>query len=254
MTFFTDYAVVNSDTVTHSHTVALNFHLHRFSSAQHRWANFADSHWYLDSMAIKAANGYSVFCRQDFVGIDYGMVDCATYAPLPDYYSAILWTELMGTTALAATSTSPSVRAYAHCSPSSGPSSSGPSLSGPSSGEDGKPTAGDGTAGGGTAEGGVTILLLNLDNSTTRNVTLNGFSAAAPRVEWHLTGPGGAGSPKMALNGKLLVAKVAGTEYELPSLAGRAVPPSPQAAGPVVVEMAPASIAFVKLKASGVCA
>ena len=192
-------------------------------------------------MAIKAANGYSVFCRQDFVGIDYGMVDCATYAPLPDYYSAILWTELMGTTALAATSTSPSVRAYAHCSPSSGPSS----------GEDGKPTAGDGTAGGGST-GGVTGLLLNLDNSTTRNVTLNGFSAAAPRVEWHLTGPGGAGSPKMALNGKLLVAKVAGTEYELPSLVGRAVPPSPQAA--VVVEMAPASIAFVKLKASGVCA
>jgi hypothetical protein len=37
-----------------------------------RWANFADSHWYLDSMGVKAANGYSVFCRQDFVGIDYG--------------------------------------------------------------------------------------------------------------------------------------------------------------------------------------
>jgi hypothetical protein len=43
-----------------------------------RWANFADSHWYLDSMGVKAAAGYSVFCRQDFVGIDYGMIDCAT--------------------------------------------------------------------------------------------------------------------------------------------------------------------------------
>ena len=36
-----------------------------------RWANFADSHWYLDAMGVKAASGYSVFCRQDFVGIDY---------------------------------------------------------------------------------------------------------------------------------------------------------------------------------------
>ena len=35
-----------------------------------RWANFGDSFWYLDAMGSKAANGYSVFCRQDFVGID----------------------------------------------------------------------------------------------------------------------------------------------------------------------------------------
>jgi hypothetical protein len=45
-----------------------------------RWANFADSHWYLDAMGVKAAAGYSVFCRQDFVGIDYGMIDCSTYS------------------------------------------------------------------------------------------------------------------------------------------------------------------------------
>ena len=29
-----------------------------------RWANFGDSHWYLDAMGAKAANGYKVFCRQ----------------------------------------------------------------------------------------------------------------------------------------------------------------------------------------------
>jgi heparanase 1 len=34
----------------------------------HRWANFADSQWYLDAMGVKAANGYKAFCRQDFVG------------------------------------------------------------------------------------------------------------------------------------------------------------------------------------------
>lgn len=54
---------------------------------QMRWANFGDSFWYVDAMGAHAANGYSAFCRQDFVGIDYGMVDCATYDPLPDYYS-----------------------------------------------------------------------------------------------------------------------------------------------------------------------
>jgi hypothetical protein len=37
-----------------------------------RWANFANSFWYMDAMAAKAAHGFSVFCRQDFIGADYG--------------------------------------------------------------------------------------------------------------------------------------------------------------------------------------
>ena len=37
-----------------------------------RWANFANSFWYMDAMATKAAHGFSVFCRQDFIGADYG--------------------------------------------------------------------------------------------------------------------------------------------------------------------------------------
>ena len=61
-----------------------------------RWANFGDSFWYLDAMGTKAAGGYSVFCRQDFIGADYGMLDCATESPLPDYYAGILWSKLMG--------------------------------------------------------------------------------------------------------------------------------------------------------------
>ena len=61
-----------------------------------RWANWGDTFWYLDAMATKAANGYSVFCRQDFVGIDYGIVDCSTYDPLPDYFGGVLFGRLMG--------------------------------------------------------------------------------------------------------------------------------------------------------------
>jgi hypothetical protein len=58
---------------------------------------------------------------------------------------------------------------------------------------------------------------------------------------------------QMALNGKLLVAKVVagGTEYDLPSLEGQQQ--AAQAASPVV-NLAPASIAFVQLTTpTGVC-
>jgi hypothetical protein len=81
-----------------------------------RWANFGDSFWYLDAMALKAAHGYSVFCRQDFIGIDYGLMDCRDQTPLPDYYAALLWTTTMGREVLAVDSSAPLLRAYAHCS------------------------------------------------------------------------------------------------------------------------------------------
>ena len=82
-----------------------------------RWANFANSFWYMDSMATKAAHGFHVFCRQDFIGADYGLLDCETQMPLPDYYTSRLWTQLMGAGVLKATvSAGPrTVRAYAHC-------------------------------------------------------------------------------------------------------------------------------------------
>ena len=75
-------------------------------------------------------------------------------------------------------------------------------------------------------------------------------------LEWHLTGPHGMNATAMALNGKLLVAKVVagGTEYDLPSLDGRPSVLQPQQHAPPVVEMSPASIAFVQLTTpTGVC-
>lgn len=113
------------------------------------------------------------------------------------------------------------------------------------------------------------MLLINLDPTTKRSVTLHGLlSAASERgdtssgsgsgmLEWHLTGPDGMNATTMALDGKLLVAKVVagGTEYDLPSLEGQQSPPqmlrAPQAP---VVKLAPASIAFVRVPTStGVC-
>merc|ERR1712166_437302 len=83
-----------------------------------RWANFGDSLWYVDAMAAKARNGYSGFCRQDYIGGDYGMMDCLTGEPLPDYGSALLFGKLMGSKVLQAnmeTNNVTSVKAYAHC-------------------------------------------------------------------------------------------------------------------------------------------
>ena len=83
-----------------------------------RWSNFGDSFWYADALATKAKNGYSAMCRQDYIGADYGMTDCSTGAPLPDFYTGIVYSSVMGTTVLATEVVTPdasAVRAYAHC-------------------------------------------------------------------------------------------------------------------------------------------
>ena len=82
-----------------------------------RWANFGDSFWYADSLGSKAANGYQAHCRQDYIGADYGLGDCITGTPLPDYYTGMLFGKLMGPGVLWASVTSPgarAVRVYAH--------------------------------------------------------------------------------------------------------------------------------------------
>ena len=49
----------------------------------------------MDAIGVEAAGGCSVFCRQDFIGADYGVVDCLSESPLPDSFSGILWFQLM---------------------------------------------------------------------------------------------------------------------------------------------------------------
>ena len=140
----------------------------------------------------------------------------------------------MGTRVLRATSSDPMLRAYAHCSADHG--------------------------------GATAMLLIHLDPSMPRTVLVDGLGLPQPlhdnasgsgtMTEWHLTGPNGLNATQMALNGKLLVAKIVagGTEYDLPSLDGRITPMQQEDNGSISVEMAPASIAFVELDTpSGVC-
>jgi heparanase len=190
------------------------------SRSSMRWANFGNTFWYLDAMASKAAHGYSVFCRQDFIGIDYGMLDCETHAPLPDYYGGVLWSTLMGRGVLGAAvvAGAPSVRAYAHCAA-------------------------------GAAAVGATVLLLNLDAAANATVSLGRFGgqASTARKEWHLTGPNGTDSTTVALNGKALtfsVDPVSGGAV-LPALEGRVVARVPGQDD--VVHVQAASIVFVQV-------
>ena len=116
-----------------------------------RWAVYGNSLWYADALGAKAAAGYTGFCRQDYIGADYGLVDCSTGAPLPDFFTALAFATAMGQTVLSASKTvetvaaaAPSgsrVRVYAHC------------------------TAGGELDAAGDGKGSVSVLVINLSDS-----------------------------------------------------------------------------------------
>ncbi|XAR50001.1 Beta-glucuronidase [Bertholletia excelsa] len=101
---------------------------------------FVNSFWYLDQLAMAAKYDTRVYCRQTLVGGNYGLLDTTTFIPNPDYYSALLWHQLMGKEVLAVNaSTSPFLRSYAHCS---------------------------------RGRQGITLLLINLSNQTEYNISI----------------------------------------------------------------------------------
>ncbi|KAG0631490.1 hypothetical protein M758_1G257600 [Ceratodon purpureus] len=103
---------------------------------------FIMSFWYLDQLAMAASFNNKAYCRQTLIGGNYGLLNTTTFHPNPDMYSALLWKHLMGTRVLATTLEGyPQLRTYTHCQQ-------------------------------GTTTGGLTILLINLSNSTV-NVAVN---------------------------------------------------------------------------------
>ena len=142
----------------------------------------------------------------------------------------------MGQTVLRANSSDSTLRAYAHCSADSYTNDSVANVS----------------------VGQITVLLINLEPTMPRTVTLTGLprrqgNAGDNLKEWHLTGPNGTASTQMALHGKILEATPVSGGYKLPALDGRVVPGS-LAGASVQVAMAPASISFIQVPASeGAC-
>jgi hypothetical protein len=82
-----------------------------------RWAStFLDSFRYLNQLGSLARRGVQVNLHNTLAASDYGLLDEKTYEPRPNYWAALLWRKLMGTTVLdAGTSPAPSLHLFAHC-------------------------------------------------------------------------------------------------------------------------------------------
>ena len=81
------------------------------------WAStFLDTFRYLVEHASLAQHGVKVIMHNTLASSDYGLLDENTFEPRPNYWAALLWRKLMGTTVLGpGTPPAPDVYAYAHC-------------------------------------------------------------------------------------------------------------------------------------------
>jgi heparanase len=82
-----------------------------------RWAaSFIDSFRYLNQLGTLATRGVRVVMHNTLAGSDYGLIDDVTLEPRPNYWAAVLWRRLMGTTVLdVGAVTIPNTYLYAHC-------------------------------------------------------------------------------------------------------------------------------------------
>ncbi len=81
------------------------------------WAStFLDTFRYLNEHASLAQRGVQVIAHNTLASSDYGLLDENTFAPRPNYWAALLWHKLMGTTVLKPEpSPEPNVHLYAQC-------------------------------------------------------------------------------------------------------------------------------------------
>lgn len=200
------------------------------SGRDHVSNTFLYSFWYLDQMAMASTFDTKTYCRQAFIGGNYGLLDATSFIPNPDYYSALLWHRLMGRKVLGASlSRSDKIRAYAHCA---------------------------------KASKGVMLLFINLDGNSTAEVTVvnngtpirnhrhynfgKGFiqfpqdsNDENVREEYHLTPKDGDPlSRTVLLNGNILAVSTSG---EIPALN----PKNVNSSSSIVV--APQSIVFAHM-------
>jgi hypothetical protein len=82
-----------------------------------RWAaTFLDTFRYLDQLGRLARAGVQVVMHNTLAASDYGLLDERTFAPRPNYWGALLWRQLMGTTVLdSGVPIQTGLHVYAHC-------------------------------------------------------------------------------------------------------------------------------------------
>src|SRR6202140_3766577 len=81
------------------------------------WAStFLDTFRYLDQLGRLAKQGVQVVIHNTLAASDYGLLDEDTLAPRPNYWGALLWRRLMGTTVLdSGVPIQTGLHVYAHC-------------------------------------------------------------------------------------------------------------------------------------------
>jgi hypothetical protein len=147
------------------------------------WAgSFLDTFRYLDQLGRLARAGVQVVMHNTLAASDYGLLDETTFRPRPNYWGALLWHRLMGTTVLdAGAAAAPDLLVYAHCHPST--------------------------------PGAVTVLAINISHGASRTIVL-----PRPAERYTLQARRRQGAT-VQLNGTTLA--LTGRD-ELPHLAGRA--------------------------------
>jgi hypothetical protein len=80
------------------------------------WAKtFLDSFRYADTLGRLARQKVAVIFHNTLASSDYGLLAPATFEPRPNYWIALLWRRLMGTTVLDAGPSREGLHLYAHC-------------------------------------------------------------------------------------------------------------------------------------------
>lgn len=145
------------------------------------WAStFLDTFRYLDWHGRLAQLGVQVIMHNTLASSDYGFLDENTFKPRPNYWAALLWRKLMGTTVLKpGVSPAPGLHLYAQCLPN--------------------------------APGGVTLLTINTDRNASQKLDVSAnserYTLTAPELE----------ASRVDLNGKELEL---GPGDSIPSLNG----------------------------------
>jgi hypothetical protein len=146
-----------------------------------RWAAaFLDTFRYLDQLGRLAKAGVQIVMHNTLAASDYGLLDEKTLSPRPNYWGALLWRQLMGTTVLdSGVPIRTGFHVYAHCQ--------------------------RGT------HGGVSLLVINTDRNTPHALTL------ASAVERYTLDASDLQDGFVRLNGHRLELE---TNGDLPSLMG----------------------------------
>jgi hypothetical protein len=143
-------------------------------------ASFLDTFRYLDQLGRLAKAGVQVVMHNTLAGSDYGLLDETTRLPRPNYWGALLWRRLMGTTVLdAGVPVQSGLHVYAHCQRA--------------------------------VPGGVAVLVINTDRNASHALML----PTAP--ERYTLDAASLGDTDVRLNGSTLKL---GANDELPSIAG----------------------------------